>query len=960
VSSPIGFERLENFPEKLTLDSDDIIYAGDSTDSFNEVKVKKSNIVLSTSQLSGTLQAAQFPALTGDVTTSAGSLNTVIGTGKVTNAMLAGSIAASKLVGTDIATVGTITTGAWNATIITGQYGGTGIANTGLTINLSTGAPGKILFSDNAGNAAWSTIILPSTIAVNDLIYASSLNTLSALSAANNAVLVTSGSGVPSLSSPGNGTAISGSTLSANINTTNLKFTAGAIDTIQGISSVATPTFASLTVNGDLAATGNLKCSTFQMTTGASTGYVMQSDLTGNGTWQPVSTVIPGAALTRTNDTNVTLTLGGSPNTALVNAASLTLGWTGQLGLTRGGTNASLTASNGGILYSTASALAILAGTATANQILLSGANTTPAWSTATYPATTTINQVLYSSSNNVIAGVSASNNGVLISGTTGIPSWLAAGTTGQVLIATTSNPPSWGAISSVAIVSVSGTANQISTSTTSGAVTLSLSSTIITPGTLAINAMTQGSVLFAGASSVVSQDNANFFWDATNHRLGLGSTSPPTPIYLSNPSPRIALFDNDNPLSASNPTWSIRAQDDGTFRLQSSADNSNFTNRITVDSSGNMGVGTTSPGAVIHGFTTSTGHPSLLRLESTTNSFGSSDDGARLEFYTFFSGNSTHYFQSAIQAIDENTAGQGSGAGGLAFLTYNNAVIQESARITSDGRLLVGATSSGSLFAVAGSASIGSGYAASTAPSNGAIIQGQLGVGQFSPNSNCKAEFYSTTAYNILCNGTQAGVDSNSYTNSIYINNLLQPTNGATLVAGIHSEPNISAPSGKTITFGCAAYLAPNFLSNVGTITTMLGLYIGLGPLTATGTISNAYNLYVSQPLASATGNYYAASIQGGLVLHRSSTATDYTVKTGDTFVAVTNTSAGRTISLPATVPDAGWIVIIKDESGGAATHNIVISGNGHNLDGGASGTIVGNYAAARIYSNGTQYYSW
>lgn len=58
------------------------------------------------------------------------------------------------------------------------------------------------------------------------------------------------------------------------------------------------------------------------------------------------------------------------------------------LALTEGGTNASLTASNGGMLYSTASAVALLAGTATAGQMLQSGASTTPAWSTATYPAT--------------------------------------------------------------------------------------------------------------------------------------------------------------------------------------------------------------------------------------------------------------------------------------------------------------------------------------------------------------------------------------------------------------------------------------------------------------------------------------------------------------------------------------------------------------------------------------------
>jgi hypothetical protein len=44
------------------------------------------------------------------------------------------------------------------------------------------------------------------------------------------------------------------------------------------------------------------------------------------------------AALTRVNDTNVTVTLGGSPTTALLAATSLTLGWTGQLSVARGGT----------------------------------------------------------------------------------------------------------------------------------------------------------------------------------------------------------------------------------------------------------------------------------------------------------------------------------------------------------------------------------------------------------------------------------------------------------------------------------------------------------------------------------------------------------------------------------------------------------------------------------------------
>lgn len=55
----------------------------------------------------------------------------------------------------------------------------------------------------------------------------------------------------------------------------------------------------------------------------------------------PASSVSSGAAITKTDDTNVTLTLGGSATTALIAAASLTLGWTGTLARSRGGTGQS-------------------------------------------------------------------------------------------------------------------------------------------------------------------------------------------------------------------------------------------------------------------------------------------------------------------------------------------------------------------------------------------------------------------------------------------------------------------------------------------------------------------------------------------------------------------------------------------------------------------------------------------
>lgn len=141
--------------------------------------------------------------------------------------------------------------------------------------------------------------------------------------------------------------------------------------------------------------------------------------------WATIAgTDITGAALTKVDDTNVTMTLGGTPTTALLRAASITLGWTGQLGLTRGGTAASLTASNGGIVYSNASTLAILAGTATAQQLLLSGASTTPQWSTTTYPLTNAINTIMYASSANVMGVITPANSSVMVSSAGGVPSW--------------------------------------------------------------------------------------------------------------------------------------------------------------------------------------------------------------------------------------------------------------------------------------------------------------------------------------------------------------------------------------------------------------------------------------------------------------------------------------------------------------------------------------------------------
>lgn len=89
----------------------------------------------------------------------------------------------------------------------------------------------------------------------------------------------------------------------------------------------------------------------------------------GNGTattslaWAAFTNAdVPGDALTKVDDTNVTLTLGGTPATAVLRATSLTMGWTGQLSVARGGTGASTL--TGVVIGNGTSAMTAVAGTA--------------------------------------------------------------------------------------------------------------------------------------------------------------------------------------------------------------------------------------------------------------------------------------------------------------------------------------------------------------------------------------------------------------------------------------------------------------------------------------------------------------------------------------------------------------------------------------------------------------------
>ena len=173
--------------------------------------------------------------------------------------------------------------------------------------------------------------------------------------------------------------------------------------------------------------------------------------------------------------------------------------------LANGGTNANLTASNGGIAYSSASALAVLAGTATANLPLLSGSSTAPGWASISYPTSATSGGIPYFSSTGAISSSAllTANALMLGGGVATAPTVLGSlGTTATVLHGNAAGVPSFGSVSLTADVSgtlplTNGGTNANLTASNGGIVYSGASALAILGGTV-----TAGQCLLSGSNT--------------------------------------------------------------------------------------------------------------------------------------------------------------------------------------------------------------------------------------------------------------------------------------------------------------------------------------------------------------------------------------------------------------------------------------------------------------------------
>ena len=399
--------------------------------------------------------------------------------------------------------------------------------------------------------------------------------------------------------------------------------------------------------------------------------------------------------------------------------------------------------------------------------------------------------------------------------------------------------------------------------------------------GTGTSTAFTTGSVVFAGASGVYSQDNANFFWDNTNSRLGLGTTTTAT---------RLNVVDSANTYAA-------------TFTGTSST---NF-----------VALGTTAFGASIAGWTAGFAASADLVLQPNGGNLGLGVTPSAWSAYRALqiasTGGALSSSSSSDLEITTNTYNAGAG-----WLSQGAGVASSRYRLYAGTHVWYTAPSS-----TAGSAI--SFTQAMTLDAAGSLTIATSGARIYGDYSNATAtnrlSFQTSTTNGqtgiyILPNGTSASA-------SLQASNNADPTNASKLIVGAAStEMQIASGINGTGTYlPLSIYTSggqsAQFSTTKGTFT--LGVAgTATGILNLTGATSGTTAITVPAVAGSYTWtipNSGAAATFGYLNIPQNAQTSAYVAAIGDVGKHISITTGGVTVN--ASIFSAGDVFTIYNNSG-------------------------------------------
>lgn len=258
------------------------------------------------------------------------------------------SLASSVVSATGLTTIGTIGTGVWQGTIIAGQYGGTGVDNSGKTITLG----GNISTSNTFSTSGAFALTLTATAATN----------------------VTLPSGNVTL--PTNNQTMYIGTTAVTINR------ASANLDLSGITSIAMPG----STSGMITITPVAIAGTTTITIPATSGTLITSGDTGTVTNLMLAGSIANAKLLNSSITigSTNISLGGT-STALAGLTSVTsTSFVGDLTGLASSATAIAGGNQWGVLYQSSSGVTTSTSAGTSGQVLKSNGTSAPTWITGT------------------------------------------------------------------------------------------------------------------------------------------------------------------------------------------------------------------------------------------------------------------------------------------------------------------------------------------------------------------------------------------------------------------------------------------------------------------------------------------------------------------------------------------------------------------------------------------------